>query len=438
MSNFTFITAVDGPTLSEASAKRIRGHVTRANFAKRRETRGLNTTLEQRATRKIICTTERRDSSGSPDAVLPLLPTTPTQASSAQPALKNFICQYLPMIWSQLFLDGSKYPLNEEEAAWASLLASDHALAESSLAIGARHLLPAESYEDLYSDLSSRVTKTIISRLNSDQALSDAVLATVMTMAFGECLVHNRRAWAVHIEGGVQLIRERIARGLPAMAPWVRDLLVMDTVNDVFGFPRFYHKNIIKVLRTTNDAQYQPLIRIAALCEDLVGLRVSISEARKSSWDSDSLFRLIVEPIGALLVAARALREDKNESVRAASIAIELVIYLSWSPAAAWMNLTAITEELKEAMRRVLGRPCAYMDLTSCQLILGAVAAEEGSSTRTWFTDKLQSASRSLSSRGWDGALNILEGGFPAEDELAAEFRTIWRQIGIYKQTVPK
>lgn len=63
------------------------------------------------------------------------------------------------------------------------------------------------------------------------------------------------------------------------------------------------------------------------------------------------------------------------------------------------------------------------MDLTSCQFIIGAVAAASGSSTRVWFVDKLTSAARAMQDRGWgDEPFEILGRMVGADESLMEWF----------------
>ena len=88
-----------------------------------------------------------------------------------------------------------------------------------------------------------------------------------------------------------------------------------------------------------------------------------------------------------------------------------------------------IAVELKEAFCRLEIMTCSYMDLTSCQLMIGAVAARKGSHTREWFMEKLKSAVEALRSRGWDNPRQILEKGFVIDSSLIISFRALWKEL---------
>jgi hypothetical protein len=74
-------------------------------------------------------------------------------------------------------------------------------------------------------------------------------------------------------------------------------------------------------------------------------------------------------------------------------------------------------------------RPCLFMDLASCQLMLGAIAAREDSEVRAWFVARLRRAVTTLRSRGWERPLEILERGFVSNDGLVGRFRVLWKEL---------
>lgn len=69
------------------------------------------------------------------------------------------------------------------------------------------------------------------------------------------------------------------------------------------------------------------------------------------------------------------------------------------------------------------------MELASCQLMTGAVAASEGSEVRGWFVARLRRAVVTLRSRGWERPLEIVEKGLASGDGLVARFRVMWQEL---------
>ncbi|KAI0448233.1 hypothetical protein F5B21DRAFT_498247 [Xylaria acuta] len=424
--NFTFVTAVGTAGLSETAAKQMRSHVTKSNFAKRRA-RVAGTRKEatnkpsyqlspEKPTQGIVTTGSRSAASE-----------TPSQQTRGDGYTR--ICSYLSMKWSLLFLDGSEYPRTASEAAWISLLISEPALVESSMAVGLRHWSSDRDYQQIACNFSSKATETIIQRIGSGRGTSDAVLAAVLTLAFGERLVHNDLAWNIHIDGAVQLVYERISRGSPALPCWFEDLLIKDIINDVFGLPRFYHKKFVNAARTAHDGQYSSLIRMVDLRENLARWMQGIHASRKHPQKSDFIMEHIMQPMHDIISQARAIGADGSPASQASCIAIQLIIYLLWSSLPGAINLTAVASELKEAICATQFRPCCYSDLTSCELMIGAIAADEGSPTRAWFMDRLKSAWRTVKSRGCNDAMDILERNTILETSLQGQFKSLWMEL---------
>lgn len=134
--------------------------------------------------------------------------------------------QKVSILWSNLFMDSSNYPESPDEAAWLDLLVSEPALLESSLAIGTRHNASDRMCGQDAETHSIRAVNMLLQRIKTGQAHMDAVLAVVMTMAFGERLARNDAAWNVHIDGLTQLVKERYAQGVPNLPSWFIGLLI--------------------------------------------------------------------------------------------------------------------------------------------------------------------------------------------------------------------
>ena len=310
------------------------------------------------------------------------------------------------------------------------------------MAVGMRYWSPEVAYQQLAVFHSSRAANIIVQRIESGQAHTDAVLLAVTSMAFGERLMRNDQAWNIHIDGLAQMVRERRSQGEFGLPPSFCDLCVLsvslfllqvtvtdhirDSINDVLTFPRVYHKKIIEAVSAYG---YRPISDVATISESLVQLRRSIDDHRRHDLGPDFVTEEIEEPLNRLLRQARALRVDDNPIIQATSLAIELVLYLSWRPQLG-ISPTAVASELKEALCRFQIRPCSYADMTSCQMMLGAISAEEGSQTRAWFMKRLKNAVLGMQSRGWDDPLKILKKSFMSDSGLMTDFRALWEELG--------
>ncbi|KAI0487788.1 hypothetical protein F4859DRAFT_466185 [Xylaria cf. heliscus] len=423
---FTFVTTVGTAGLSETAAKQMRSHVTKCNFAKRRA-------RVARPRKEAANKSSRQLSPGRPKQSIVTSESGPgaSQTSSQQAREDDYtrIYSQLSLNWSLLFMDGTKYPGTANEAAWIGILVSEPALVQSSMAIGLRNWSPDKNNQQIACDFSSKATESIIQRIRSGRVTTDAVLAAVLTMAFGERLVHNNQAWNIHMDGAAQLVYERISQGLPALSPWLEDLFIKETINDVFGFSRYYHKKLVIAACTAHDFKCSPLIRMATLCENLACWMEGVNTSRKHPQKSDFIMEHIMQPMYDMLSEARAIRVNGSPTLQASCITVELIIYLSWSSSPEAINLNAVASELKEATCASQFRPCYYFDLTCCQLMIGAIAADEGSPTRAWFMDRLKSAWRIVKSRGCNNAMDILERNMTFKTGLKAQFKSLWIEL---------
>ena len=201
--------------------------------------------------------------------------------------------------------------------------------------------------------------------------------------------------------------------------------MLRDSTNYVFNFPLAYHKRVIDAIRTYDS---QPFCNVADICDKIVQLRNLIEAHYSLNSESGNRAKEIETNWNLLLNQVRALRLEDSPVFQATSLAMELILYLSWDTPLQ-TNLTHLASELKEALHRLPFRPCLFMDLTSCQLMLGAIAAGEGSHIRAWFVARLRRAVLVLRCRGWARPLEILEKSFMPSSNLKARFTMLWNEL---------
>lgn len=126
-----------------------------------------------------------------------------------------------------MFLGGQSYPGSPDEAAWVTLLASEPALIESTMAVGLRHWSPNASCQREAREHWSRAVDVIVERISSGHADTDAVIAAVATMAFGERLALDDVAWGIHIDGLARLLKQRREQTGSALPSWFYDLIIL-------------------------------------------------------------------------------------------------------------------------------------------------------------------------------------------------------------------
>jgi hypothetical protein len=159
-------------------------------------------------------------------------------------------------------------------------------------------------------------------------------------------------------------------------------------------------------------------------------LRKVIDSLQVSSLNSISVALEIEEPLARLHYEARNLRATDNPHIDAAARSIELVLYLLW-PTQSAAHLTLLAGELKEVICRFPIRGCIYMDLTSFQLLIGAIAADTASPVRAWFVDRISKAVKWMQRHGWHDPLSVAETVIGAEldDGLVGQIKALWREI---------
>ncbi|KAK3692007.1 hypothetical protein B0T22DRAFT_634 [Podospora appendiculata] len=339
----------------------------------------------------------------------------------------------MPMsrFWSLVFLGGAAYPSSPDEEAFIKLLVSEAAFAEVSMAVGMQYWSPDASCQQKAVAHSCKATNLVVQRIQSGSAHTVAVLGAVLSMAVGERLAHNDATWDMHVGGLANMIADGYARGEREPPEVICHFLIIDSVNQLFNFPLVYQSKVIDVIRLYGD---HPVLKVANIIDSLVRLQDSIAVHRSTSSTGPDVTREakeIKQKWNTLLCLTRALRlESKNPFVQATSRAIELVLHLSWpSSGASRTDLTPLASELKQALCQIPVRPCLFMDLTSCQLMLGAIAAAEGSEVKAWFVGRMTRAALALRSRGCVRPLDILDKGFVSDVPLVARFRGLWKEL---------
>ncbi|KAL4793762.1 hypothetical protein BDV19DRAFT_390962 [Aspergillus venezuelensis] len=327
-----------------------------------------------------------------------------------------------------LFIEGSCRARTLSEATWFNLIISEPALTQATLVVAISQWSPESSWQTKADEHSCTAVTLIKQRITSTIASQpDGILGAVMTMAFGAALARDAVVWGIHVEGLAQIIREREKKSPLGLPPWLFDLIVEDSINGVFGFPRGWHPSVTDALDNYCDHRISELSEIS---KNVIQLRKVIASHHRQPLHDSLVATEIEEPLARLHYETRALRSVGNVHVEAAARAIELALYLLW-PSQTSAHLTLLAGQLKEAICRFPIRRCAYMDFTSYQLMIGAVPAGKKSSVRTWFVDKVTEAVRWTQKRGWAEPLSVLEWGLEhgEVDDLADRFRALWKEI---------
>ncbi|CAH0046143.1 unnamed protein product [Clonostachys solani] len=414
-----FLNATGAPVLSRADSRQMRAHITKSNFAKRRqrisqvETKGgeSNKQTTQQALHR-----RKRSQQKSQRAALDTnpteLPTTesPPCAPSLQ-LLRNF--RYL------VFLDIRPTVQDPVEKAWFDLITSEPVVFEASLAGGMRCWGPDKESQQNADLHLSRATNLLVDRISCEQVPSDAMIGAVMTMAFGERLADNDVAWNVHMEGLINMMQQRRHHGVSSLPPVFRSLIALDFMNHLLGFPRFYHLKVVDMLSSHGD---QVLSKLAPIPADLSLLKTAVDAPETGHMGQTS--HGVEEPLERVRLATRALREFNDPYVKATSRSLEIYLNLLW-PLLFTIDLESVGSELKDAMSEFRIKACPYMDLTSPHYILGLLATEKDSEASAWFLDRIQGSVQVMRQRGWSDPLSVMKRGLVHEPHIHHQFTAL-------------
>ncbi|RDW76864.1 uncharacterized protein DSM5745_06856 [Aspergillus mulundensis] len=409
---FTFLNST-GASLPGPAAKRMRAHITRTNFAKRRQriaATGASIKPDVKRTR-----TGRNEAEDEDRGVAP--PPTLTRTATDIAAFHK--------IQELVFLEGRHTAGSASEAAWFNLIASEPALVEASLAVAVRQWSPDNTWQSKADYHSYTAVRLIKQRITSITTPSDGVLGAVITMALGASLGHDEIAWKIHMDGLAHIVQERVARDPQSLPSWFVDLIIQDSINNIFEFPRVWHPRIVEILGESHDRR---ILKLAEICDSVTEVRKTISSFHESPSDV-AIAQEIEEPLARLHYEARNLRAPDNLHIDAAARAIELVLYLL-RPTQSSAHLALLAAELKEVISRFPIKGCTYMDLTSFQLMIGAIAADRASPVRTWFVEKILKPVRWMQERGWRAPLSIVETvGSDPGDTLVGRLSALWKEL---------
>lgn len=195
-----------------------------------------------------------------------------------------------------------------------------------------------------------------------------------------------------------------------------------DLVNGIFEFPRAYHPVLARDL-----AEYDcPVIStLDDMARKVRKLRRLIEMHMQHPLQPETVGLEIQKPHDQVLRNVEILLAHENAYVRNTAKAIQLILSLSWPLETDHVKSALLASEMKDGLAGLPGRSCLYMDVSSCQIIIGAVASERGSEAREWFVDKLRRAMKAVQDRGWKRPYELLEMALAKDDRLLARLRVL-------------
>ncbi|KAJ6445335.1 dihydrolipoamide succinyltransferase [Purpureocillium lavendulum] len=221
----TFVNLTDAPALDASGSRRMRAHVTKTNFAKRRQriAKQAQVAAEILQPERKQTKAERRSTGLTAPPRLDAAPLILARPTDPSRAIQFLLRKYRALV----FPSYPSYRGTAVEGQWSALLISEPALLEASLAIAVRHQ-PGSSTQDAAWH-AYRSVGLINTRLNAVPLdLSDGVIAAVFTLAYSE----NEAARSAHIHGLARMIKVRRSAGPTTIASWFVEFLLYASISE--------------------------------------------------------------------------------------------------------------------------------------------------------------------------------------------------------------
>ncbi|KAF3021148.1 hypothetical protein E8E14_013864 [Neopestalotiopsis sp. 37M] len=431
----TFLNTSDAPTQGAAEIKRMRAHINKVNFAKRRQrlveerrekhiADALSESPSPRS-RQRLSPNHRHDENWTPptpepDVDQPLL----TLINQTTSSISYLLCKFRPLV----FPEGIGGPGSAAETAWVHLLLSEPALVEASVSIGLKHdphhrcmWGPHES-----AIRKGRAIKMINERLNTPAGLSDGLLSAVFTLTWAEHLGSDVNAMEIHIQGLAQMIKLRRSSGNNDIPPWLSDFLLYASMAHNIPAARDMHKQLIQALcdKDTPDLLDINYIRCRVnRLREAIDFYHTTTTTAKSQTDG-----LIESRIKRLQSEVDALLGTSDHHIRTLRRSIQLFLLLLW-PNKSLDKLDILAEELKQALQEPHIRLCSTVDLPIWQFSVGAAAADPLGDTRSWFIERLRDLSTTMNVKMMEQGASSLQASFMPDALLLNRFERIWKEV---------
>ncbi|KAJ4159913.1 uncharacterized protein LMH87_007850 [Akanthomyces muscarius] len=132
------------------------------------------------------------------------------------------------------------------------------------------------------------------------------------------------------------------------------DGAVRDGPNEVFGFPRVFHSDIIREL-TLDSSSNQAVLTIASMAKDVAYLRQLRNQSPDSVAQANKVPLRASEAWLRVSIKCHVLRTHQNPFVRSTAKAMELILNMTCPPQPIG-RATELAAQLKEALSELPGR----------------------------------------------------------------------------------
>ncbi|SCO57090.1 uncharacterized protein FFMR_14246 [Fusarium fujikuroi] len=428
--SFTFVNVSNAPGLGPKEAKQMRGHITKTNFAKRRQILGqqkkkANTAQHSSPSSVLVKSDERQlrhelKPVGHSSLIRTIEPT--------YSPVEYLLCEYRALI----FPAGLGSPGSNREADWIALLHSEPALVEASMAIAIRHSPRLQRTQGIYeaSVRKGRAIKMINERLDTPLGLTDGVLSAVFTLTFAELLESDSKARDVHIQGLAQMIKVRRSLGNTAIPSWFGDFILYDSIGHTILSASYSNLPLIDALRNEDDPKQMD---VAAIRSDVNDLRQLIDKYHSSTTPKKDTAAIIRYEVHRLQLKVDTLLGSQEHYIRSLHDSLQLFLSLLW-PVEGRGSLDIKAENLKYALLQPHIRLCSSMQLLVWQLFVGAAAAEPASEVRSWYFIRLREVVSAMRIGGQNVAMETLAAVFAPDARLLEKFKTVWDEVSFGQQ----
>ncbi|KAL2212450.1 hypothetical protein CC79DRAFT_412592 [Sarocladium strictum] len=420
---FTFVNLTNAPKLSRKAANRARGHVTKATWTKYRAAKA------QAVSSNALLTCQRigRDSSQTkrlpqyiPEASEQDLATLLSEAivRTDHDSAARLLMELWPIIFSADHHHAATY-----DAAWRKMFISEPAFMEATVASALRGWSPGPECEKRANYHYDRAYRMAIQRMSSKSTLDYGLMGFMMTMAVDARIALDDEAWKVHMDGILQFLRSESRSNGHEVQFFFVDLLIMDAVNYIFGFPRVYDAAIVEQLgRCSND---RDLLAVSQLADRIVAFGAEFDRGEYAAHPSQTPLEMQQEWM-EMAFQCRCLHMRPSVYVKMVATAMELVLHLTVYDPGDGPSMGPLAERLYEAYRLLPGTICVRMELTSCPVMIGTIASKPGSDARRWFIDKLETGVKAQKARGWEDPTRPMFAALASDKELSHRFERIW------------
>ncbi|KIW13321.1 hypothetical protein PV08_08509 [Exophiala spinifera] len=457
--SLTFVSTT-GPTLDHDSAKAVRAHTTRANFARRRQRLVREYAVQKQKDHDTVVKSLQIEVDGSQKvgfesaSVVELHPHFLVHPGLDRKPSGNdsFFINYLTHEMEKLHLDAtvpaSDAVLIMMKSDWACFL-PEPTMFDVSLYF-ARLLYAARRQEHtqrlLVDAYKGRAIRAVRECLNQGlKALSDSLVAAILILTILDQTLGSIEAWKIHITGLVEIITLR-SRKLNSPPSDLASLIVPRTVVQGLLLLSRYDLTLILMIEKTGvfDMMFSVTGRRAAykiLADAEEVTRWIIHDGNKAPFarKEQILLRRIIKSLDA---AIEINSDSDSREAFLTAIALSLKIFLQMTLQHTMGRMTDL-KSLAVQLMEVLQKPkqqlpsslvlCATVESNFWYTTMGAIAASD-SDVKSFYRSRLKRIADALALASWTDAERTLETFFWIPSIFSSLCRHILSEVMDWKE----